>query len=172
MTLCNIADSPPLSSLSHQSVNVLTFRVLCLHNSSIMLGASLLPARWRMGDSSTPSSPPSYLSLRISPVLQSLTRRSCTHPINTIIFILLLASTSYVGLLETSLFDVASSNSASRPINLSTLVDGARQLKLGRETAWKWHADSRGVEEIDSVRVCPGMFIMVLIQGRLKNIML
>ena len=116
-----------------------------------MLGTSLLPARWRMGDSSASSSPPSYLNQRISPVLQSLTRRSCTHPINTIVFILLLASTSYVGLLETSLFDATDPAGVSKPVTLSTLVDGARHLKLGKETGWKWHVDSRGVDDIDSV---------------------
>jgi len=102
-----------------------------------MLGASFLPARIRGAESQNVPTRPSYLNKKLSPLLQSLSRRSCTHPIHTIVFVALLASTSYIGLLEGSL--------------LASLQDGARHLKVGQETGWKWQPDSRGVADFDNV---------------------
>lgn len=115
-----------------------------------MLGASLLPSRFRLGSTSN-TAPPSWLNIWISPFLHALTRQSCNHPIHTIIFILLLASTSYVGFLEGGLTDPNAVSSASSTINLETLIDGSRQLKLGEETGWKWQQDSEASEEVDKV---------------------
>ena len=116
-----------------------------------MLGASLLPARFRLGYNSN-TAPPSWLNQWISPFLHTLTRQSCTHPIHTIIFILLLASTSYVGFLEGGLANPRlQSSSSAGSIDYETLVGDGRQLKLGQETAWKWQQDSRAADEIQSV---------------------
>lgn len=49
-----------------------------------------------------------------------------------------LASTTYIGLLETSLFDVVKSTPGQ--VNWSSLVEGSKQLRVGPETAWKWQA--------------------------------
>ena len=114
-----------------------------------MIGASFLPARFRLMDG--PNRPPSYLNRQISPLLEALSRRSCTHPIHTIVFVLLLASTSYLGLLEGSLFDTDDTNSVAGSIDLQSLVDGGRTLKLSDETSWKWQIDTRGVTELDKV---------------------
>ena len=116
-----------------------------------MLGA-LLPARFRLGYSQNGTEPPSWLNKWISPVLQSLTRRSCNHPIHTIVFVLLLASTSYVGFLEGGLADPKTSSGASGSIDLDALIDSSRQLKLGKETSWRWQQDSRAPEDIEAVR--------------------
>ena len=116
-----------------------------------MLGASLLPARFRLGYNSN-TAPPSWLNQWISPFLHTLTRQSCTHPIHTIIFILLLASTSYVGFLEGGLANPRiPSSSSARSIDFETLANDGRQLKLSQETAWKWQQDSRVADEIQSV---------------------
>jgi hydroxymethylglutaryl-CoA reductase (NADPH) len=116
-----------------------------------MLGASLLPARFRFGYNSN-SAPPSWLNKWISPFLHSLTKQSCNHPIHTIVFILLLASTSYVGFLEGGLSRPKSFNSSSGSIDFENLVDGSRQLKLSQETSWRWQQDTRKLDGIDTVR--------------------
>ena len=117
-----------------------------------MLGASFLPARIRGAESQNVPTRPSYLNKKLSPLLQSLSRRSCTHPIHTIVFVALLASTSYIGLLEGSLFESGiSTANASQGVDLASLQDGARHLKVGQETGWKWQPDSRGVADFDNV---------------------
>jgi len=119
-----------------------------------MLGASFLPARFRTSETSSTSSKPNWLNRQITPVLQSISRRACTHPIHTIVFVALLASTTYIGLLEGSLFDRTTSVwNGSRPTDLSSLVEGSRRLKIGEETAWKWTIDDNGkVDSVDEVR--------------------
>ncbi|MCJ1350295.1 MAG: 3-hydroxy-3-methylglutaryl-coenzyme A (HMG-CoA) reductase isozyme [Icmadophila ericetorum] len=88
------------------------------------------------------SSEPSYLKKKLSPVLEALSQRACTHPIHTIVFVALLASTTYIGLLEGSLFEsTAASSDASQSIDLKSLVEGGKRLRLGEATGWKWQAD-------------------------------
>lgn len=118
-----------------------------------MLGASFLPARFRNGGSKGGSSSPGYLNRQITPVLQSISQRAFTHPIHTIAFIALLASTSYVGLLEGSLFDnTSSASNAAGSTDLSSLAESGRRLKLGEETSWKWQVDRTELNEVDKVR--------------------
>ena len=71
----------------------------------------------------------------------------------------LLASTSYIGLLEGSLFDAATSSGVNTgAVDLSSLVDGARSLKLGQETGWKWQSDTSNLEAVDSVNAHSHMY--------------
>ena len=117
-----------------------------------MLGSSLLPARLRNTGRQDGSAKPGYLNRRISPLLQVLSRRSCTHPIHIIVFVALLASTSYLGLLEGSLFESGRGRKdASKGIDMAALVEGGRSLKVGLETGWKWQNEMRGHIE-DTVR--------------------
>lgn len=118
-----------------------------------MLGASFLNARFRNDHSHGAPSTPGYLNSQITPILQSVSRRAFTHPIHTIAFIALLASTSYVGLLEGSLFDntIATGHTAGHT-NLSSLVESGRRLRLGEDTAWKWQIHSTPLNETDKVR--------------------
>ena len=108
-----------------------------------MLGASLLPARFR-SDQPHAEAPanPGYFNREITKVLQPVSRNAFTHPIHTIVFVALLASTSYIGLLEGSLFDRTGSVNGAGGVGLSSLVENGRQLRLGEETAWKWQADN------------------------------
>lgn len=143
---CHILGSPSSSSFSSnnssQAIDVPT----------AMLGASFLPRRFRTADSHKPTSNPGYINRQITPILQSLSRRACTHPIHTVVFVALLASTTYIGLLEGSLFDNASlTGSASSRTDLVSLVEGARRLRVGEETAWKWQVHSGDIENIDTV---------------------
>jgi len=107
---------------------------------STMLGASYLPARLRSDHGHTESAKPGYLNRCITPILQSVSRKAFTHPIHTIVFVALLASTSYIGSLEDSLLDRTSvAGNGSSGINLAALVEGGRRLKLGEQTGWRWH---------------------------------
>lgn len=115
-----------------------------------MLGASFLPARFRNDHSQGAPSTPGYLNRQITPILQSVSRKSFTHPIRTIAFIALLASTSYVGLLEGSLFENAGvAGNAAGDKDLSSLVESGRRLKLGEETGWKWQIHGAGLNETE-----------------------
>lgn len=117
-----------------------------------MLGASFLPARLRNDHPHVASSTPGYLSRQITPVLQSISRKAFTHPIHTIGFIALLASTSYIGLLEGSLFDHASlAENAATITDLGSLMEGGQTLRLGEETGWQWKPQSNALNETDKV---------------------
>ena len=111
-----------------------------------MLGASLLPARFRSDHSHAGPSKPGYLSRQVTTVLQSLASQAFTHPIHTIVFVAVLASTSYVGLLEGSLSESADvSRSSSGAASQASLMENARNLYLSDESSWKWKTSPGGV---------------------------
>lgn len=97
------------------------------------------------------TTPPSYMNRQISPILQSLSQPAFHHPIRTIVFVLVLASSSYIGLLEGSLFETRTVGTSGH-IDLPTLIDGGRQLRMSDETGWKWQAESQSSQEFDKVR--------------------
>ena len=121
-------------------------------STATMRGSSLLPKRFRTSNDGS-SSPPSWLSRQITDFLLNVSQRACLHPIHTIVFIAILASTSYVGLLEGSLFD--SSNTAKHArghVDTASLLAGARTLQLGKGTAWRWREGETALVE-DGQRV-------------------
>jgi hydroxymethylglutaryl-CoA reductase (NADPH) len=64
------------------------------------------------------------------------------HPIHTIVVIALLASTSYVGLLQQSLFDTVGHTRHGRGyVDVDSLLEGGRTLELSGRTSWKWQSD-------------------------------
>ena len=135
--------------------------------------SAFIPTRFRGSDGRNGSSSPSYLSRQVSTVLQSLSRRSCTHPIHTIVFVALLASTSYIGLLEGSLFKSGSpAGDFSHGVDLDSLIDGGRSLRVGQETGWKWLSDSRSSGDMDAVRIKPSLVRALLMNCSLRNIWL
>ena len=86
---------------------------------------------------------PRGLSKHVTNSLLSLSRRACAHPIHTIVAVLLIASTSYVRLLETSLFhDVGRPPSELDHVDSDSLLQAAKSLRLGEQTAWKWQSVS------------------------------
>jgi len=109
-----------------------------------MLGSSLIPARWRRFYDPEDPSKPGWYSKQVTPFLQGVSSRACTHPIHTISFFAILASSMYIGLLETGLFEPSPAATAGR-VDVKTLTAGSRRLHLGPETAWKWQLDQRGV---------------------------
>ncbi|KAK4156172.1 3-hydroxy-3-methylglutaryl-coenzyme A reductase [Chaetomidium leptoderma] len=101
-----------------------------------MIAANILPARFRGEQPPSPNvAPPSWLNKKITPLVQVLARITSTHPIHTIVIVALLASSSYIGLLEESLFDATRS---VRKAEWSSLVEGSRLLRAAEDTTWKW----------------------------------
>ena len=99
--------------------------------------SSLLPSRFRGEQAAPQPAAPSWLSKKITPPLQALARLTVSHPIHTVVIVALLASSTYMGLLEESLFDATRS---VRKAEWSSLVEGSRGLRAGPETAWKWQS--------------------------------
>lgn len=100
-----------------------------------MIASNLLPSRFRGEQPASQATAPSWLNRQVTPLLQVLAKLTSTHPIHTIVVVALLASSSYIGLLQDSLFDATSS---VRKAEWSSLVEGSRRLRAGPETAWKW----------------------------------
>ncbi|RKF72668.1 3-hydroxy-3-methylglutaryl-coenzyme A reductase [Golovinomyces cichoracearum] len=101
-----------------------------------VLGEFFLPTRLS-GSASELAAGPQFINKRITPLVQSLSRRACLHPIHTVVIVALLASTTYIGLLESSLFDGVNSITGGN-IDFESLQEGSRQLRAGPETEWKW----------------------------------
>jgi len=120
-----------------------------------MLGASFLPARLRHEHDHAAPSNPGYLNRQITRILQTVARSAFTHPIHTIVFVALLASTTYVGVLEGSLFDRGSLTNDGGNTDLSSLAEGAKRLRLGQETSWKWQTEHGGSGDAVTVRDTP-----------------
>ncbi|KAI9716716.1 MAG: 3-hydroxy-3-methylglutaryl-coenzyme A (HMG-CoA) reductase isozyme [Chrysothrix sp. TS-e1954] len=75
----------------------------------------------------------------VIPYLQAVSRRACNHPINTIAFIAILASTTYISLLESSLFAPPYAHElAGGHAGFRTLSPGSKCLFLDESTAWRW----------------------------------
>jgi hydroxymethylglutaryl-CoA reductase (NADPH) len=100
-----------------------------------MIASNLLPSRFRGEQPPSQNAAPSWLNKKVTPLLQVLSRLTSTHPIHTIVIVALLASSSYIGLLEESLFDATRS---VRKAEWSSLVEGSRLLRVADHTAWKW----------------------------------
>lgn len=80
---------------------------------------------------------PGWFSRKSTPLIQSVSRRATVQPIHTIVAVALLASTSYIGLIESSIFNAVNPNAAGKA-HWSSLVEGSRQLIVGPETEWRW----------------------------------
>ena len=144
---------PICQSSSFNTESTVQFPESLANPSFTMLGASFLPARFRSDHAHVATSNPGYIHRQVTSVLQSVARRAFTHPIHTIVFVALLASTSYVGVLEGSLFNANPfTNDALPATDLASLVKGARHLKLGKDTAWKWQIDQERMKYVDKVR--------------------
>jgi hydroxymethylglutaryl-CoA reductase (NADPH) len=100
-----------------------------------MIASSFLPSRFRGEQPASQAAAPSWLNKKITPFLQVLSRITSSHPIHTVVIVALLASSSYIGLLEDSLFDATR---GVRRAEWSSLVERSRRLRTGPDTAWKW----------------------------------
>ena len=102
-----------------------------------MISSTLLPHRFRGEQPSAPNAAPSLLGRKVTPLLRLLSRLACMHPIHTVVIVALLASTTYVGLLQERLLDLSWNVGTA---DWSSLVEGSRSLRAGPDTAWKWQA--------------------------------
>jgi hydroxymethylglutaryl-CoA reductase (NADPH) len=79
------------------------------------------------------------LNRNITSTLVTVSRVACQHPIHSIVAIALVASTSYVGLLQESLFDTGLPTlSKNGKVDIDSLLKGSRTLELSQDTEWKW----------------------------------
>ena len=99
-----------------------------------MRGSHLLPKQFRsLGNTD------SWLNRHVTSTLVTVSHIACQHPIHTIVAIALFASTSYVGLLQESLFDsgIGALQHNGR-VDIDALLTGSRTLELSKGTDWKW----------------------------------
>ncbi|ROV94842.1 hypothetical protein VPNG_09317 [Cytospora leucostoma] len=108
-----------------------------------MIAASLLPSRFRGEQPASQVQPPSWLNIKVTPFLRSVSKLTSSHPIHTIGVVALLASSSYLGLLEEKLFDATR---AVRKADWPSLAEGSRSLQVGPESGWKWQSRDSDAE--------------------------
>lgn len=102
-----------------------------------MIATSLIPSRFRGSGPGEKAAPPSWLNRKSTPFLQKLASITSSHPIHTVVIVALLASSTYIGLLEESLFDA---NWSVRKADWSSLTEGSRTLRTGPDAEWKWQS--------------------------------
>jgi hydroxymethylglutaryl-CoA reductase (NADPH) len=98
---------------------------------------SFLPARFRGPQFDNKTTEPSWLNKHTTPLLQTLSKLACIHPIHTLVIVGVLASTTYIGLLDGTLFEPGA-HSGAGPAEWKSLIEGSRQLEVGPQTSWKW----------------------------------
>lgn len=80
-----------------------------------------------------------FLYNTITSNLLTISKLSLSSPIFTLVIIAVLASTSYVGLLQESLFDTGVQTALeSGKIDTDSLLRSSRTLELSKGTSWKW----------------------------------
>lgn len=105
------------------------------------MAATLIPRKFRPADVDDDAEP-GWFRRQVTSGLQFVSRRACLHPIHTIVVFALLASTTYVGLLEGSLFDsFRNPRNVAGQVDVDTLLQGSRHLRLGESTSWKWQVE-------------------------------
>lgn len=102
-----------------------------------MLG--YLTSRWQStGDQKKTS--PTWFDRHCSPILLSIAKKACTHPIHTIVTIAFVASYSYLGVLDKGLLESGIEEAAASRVDFQTLLAGSKRLRVGEETSWQWEA--------------------------------
>ncbi|KAI8932364.1 hypothetical protein NX059_010554 [Plenodomus lindquistii] len=101
-----------------------------------MLG--YLTSRWQ-ASSEPQKTTPAWFDRHVSPLLLSVAKKACTHPIHTIVTIAFLASYSYLGVLDKGLLESGIEEATGR-VDFHTLLAGSKRLRAGQETSWQWEA--------------------------------
>lgn len=120
----------------------------------------LIPRRVR-GTDEDDSREPSWLNKKVTSLLLSASYHVCIHPIYTVVIVALLASTTYIGLLEGSLVD-SIRDTVPGQIDIESLLQGGRHLRLGLATEWKWRAQE-SVKLLDTVRFISNLLAFLTI---------
>ncbi|KAI4617024.1 uncharacterized protein J4E87_008536 [Alternaria ethzedia] len=101
-----------------------------------MLG--YLTSRWQGEQKKTG---PAWFDRHFNPILLSVAKKACTHPIHTIVTIAFVASYSYLGVLDKGLLESGIEEAASSRVDFTTLLAGSKRLRIGEETSWQWEAE-------------------------------
>lgn len=106
-----------------------------------MIGARFLPKGLQSKVASSQSSKHGRIRRNISCWLESVSCAASKHPIHTIVIVAVLASSTYVSLLEGRLFrDSVSISTPSSRTDFESLLAGSKRLWVGEETDWRWQA--------------------------------
>ena len=89
---------------------------------------------------------PGWYDRHFAPVLFSIAKKACTHPIHTIVSVAILASYSYIGVLDKGLLESSGGDRAPGTVDFSTLLAGSKRLYVGQETGWKWEPEVAPIE--------------------------
>ncbi|KAF9690720.1 hypothetical protein EKO04_011479 [Ascochyta lentis] len=100
-----------------------------------------LTSRWQSAAPQAKTTP-TWFAHSVSPILLSVAKKACTHPIHTIVTIAFLGSYSYLGVLDKGLLDTEDAHTGR--VDLHTLLAGSKQLSVGPTTNWQWHVDETG----------------------------
>jgi len=112
-----------------------------------MLKATLGSLRRKDVEKSSTPRQPTWLHRRIVPSLQAISSRACTDPILTLIVVALVATVTYMGLLEGPLFEApAITDTLAGPVDFTSLLSGSKCLHIGADTAWKWQNGDHAAE--------------------------
>lgn len=104
-----------------------------------MLRATFGSPRLRAAKAPAILSPPPWFKSQVASLLETLSTLTSTHPIRTIAFVAIIASTTYISLLESKLFEPPTSPiTASGQLGLESLVPGSITLYTCVDTSWKW----------------------------------
>ncbi|OQO14984.1 hypothetical protein B0A48_00366 [Cryoendolithus antarcticus] len=103
----------------------------------------LIPTRWRRNYDPTSPPRPGFYNRHLTPYLQAVSNSACTHPVYTLAFVAVFASTTYISLLETGFFQPGPGSGVGR-VDLAALSAGSRRVHLGEETGWKWQLEGNG----------------------------
>ena len=99
-----------------------------------------LTSRWQSGSASEKMARPVWFDRHVTPVLLSIAKKACTHPIHTIVTIAFLASYSYLGILDKGLLETGTVQVAGK-VDFTTLLTGSQRLRISEETGWRWEAE-------------------------------
>jgi len=106
---------------------------------------SLIPTRWRRNYDPTNPDKPGFYNRQITPYLQAVSHKACNHPVYTLSFFAILASTTYISLLETGFFQPTIASGVGK-VDFASLSAGSRRLQLSEDTAWKWQVEENGAQ--------------------------
>ena len=110
-----------------------------------------LTRRWQ-GPGGAERASPAWFDRHFSPILLSVAKKACTHPIHTIVTIAFLASYSYFGVLDKGLLETGTED-ISGNVDFQTLLAGSKKLRIGEETSWQWEAVDATSSVADKAKV-------------------
>lgn len=113
-----------------------------------MVASSLLPSRFRGGESMDQQQPLRWGNRAVTSILQFLCKTTCLHPIHTVCTIAILASTTYVGLLKDSVFNAPGNIGKAE---WGSLVAGSRSMITGPQNGWKWQNFDTDAEVLEDL---------------------